>query len=417
MLKKIGIIGAGISGISLANMLCNKGHKVQVFEKSTKPGGLVKCDVIDGVLFHRVGGHVFNSKNTQVLNWFWDFFDKDSDFIKADRNAKILLSRELLEYPIENSIYRFERGILEEILHELIELKTTSDEEPENFEEFLLLNFGETLYKLYFKPYNEKIWNCDLKQVPLDWLEGKLPMPNLYDILLSNIQRTSESDMVHSKFYYPKKGGSQFIVDTLSESIDIKCDTEVSSIEYSNNHWTVNDSFVFDAIVFTGDVRELTGIIKGCDENWSAAFEEVKTLQSNGTSNLLCETDKTDLSWLYLPEKNCKAHRIIYTGNFSENNNAINGRKTCTIEFSGKVDQAIMVEEIKKLPGNITVLDMNYEKNSYVIQDKQTREKIDRIKAIGAEYNFFLLGRFAEWEYYNMDKAIENAMKLSQRMF
>lgn len=27
---------------------------------------------------------------------------------------------------------------------------------PKNFEEFLKIRFGETLYELYFKPYNEK---------------------------------------------------------------------------------------------------------------------------------------------------------------------------------------------------------------------------------------------------------------------
>jgi UDP-galactopyranose mutase len=32
------------------------------------------------------------------------------------------------------------------------------------------------------------------------------------------------------------------------------------------------------------------------------------------------------------------------------------------------------------------------------------------------QYNFHLLGRFAEWEYYNMDKAIEAARNLALRL-
>jgi UDP-galactopyranose mutase len=47
---------------------------------------------VNGNLFHLVGGHVFNSKNETVLEWFWRFFDKDKEFVKASRNAKIFLN-------------------------------------------------------------------------------------------------------------------------------------------------------------------------------------------------------------------------------------------------------------------------------------------------------------------------------------
>ena len=89
--REISVIGSGISGLSISQMLSKK-NNVTIYEKGDKIGGLIKCDIIDNVLFHKVGGHVFNSKNTEVLNWFWNFFDKDTEFIKAKRNAKILLN-------------------------------------------------------------------------------------------------------------------------------------------------------------------------------------------------------------------------------------------------------------------------------------------------------------------------------------
>ena len=72
--------------------------------------------------------------------------------------------------------------------------------EYSNFAEFLEGNFGTTLYNLYFKPYNEKIWNTDLTKVPLDWLAGKLPMPNVKEIILNNIIKKDESNM--RSFYF-----------------------------------------------------------------------------------------------------------------------------------------------------------------------------------------------------------------------
>src|SRR6187402_3181346 len=86
--QKIAVIGAGISGLSIASLL-HDSAEVTLFERADHIGGLVHCSQEKGVLYHRVGGHVFNSKNKKVLNWFWSKFDKESEFIQAKRNAKI----------------------------------------------------------------------------------------------------------------------------------------------------------------------------------------------------------------------------------------------------------------------------------------------------------------------------------------
>ena len=107
---------------------------------------------------------------------------------------------------------------------------------------------------------------------------------------------------------------------------------------------------------------------------------------------------------------------IIYTGNFSSNNNDDGGRKTCVVEFSGKQNKAAMMEELKLLPGNLVPLAFNYEPNSYIIQQNGTRDKIANLKKLLGKFNIHLLGRFGEWEYYNMDKCIESAMELSSKL-
>jgi len=158
----------------------------------------------------------------------------------------------------------------------------------------------------------------------------------------------------------------------------------------------------------------LHNIIHIEDDQLKNALHAVKDLLSNGTSNVLCETDEDDISWLYLPESKFKAHRIIYTGNFSKTNNK--SRKTCVVEFSGKHNKGTIINELKLLPGNLKPLSFNYEPNSYIIHQKDTRTKIAEIKQHLEKYNIHLLGRFAEWEYYNMDKCIEAAMALSNEL-
>lgn len=403
---KICVIGSGISGLSVANML-NKTHDVTVYEKHQQIGGLIKCTREDGNLFHCVGGHVFNSKNQEVLNWFWSFFDKD-EFVSTVRKAKIFMDNQYLGYPIENNIYKLPKTTVDKIITELLAENTAT--EYANFESFLRGNFGNTLYDIYFKPYNEKIWNTNLKDVPLDWLDGKLPMPNLKEIILSNILKEEETKMVHSSFFYPKENGSQFIVNRLAKGLHILPDTEITTIERLDTGWQVNDN-IYDVVIYTGDIRELDRFLKHNNPVLIASFDVAKHFKSNGTSNVLCYTEDVDLSWLYFPETSFVPHRIIYTGNFSSTNNATD-RKTCVVEFSGKHSEEAMLQEIEKMPGHLEPIAFNYEPNSYVINTFNTRATINAIKEELEKEHFFLLGRFAEWEYYNMDKCIEAAFKL-----
>jgi protoporphyrinogen oxidase len=416
-MKSIAIIGAGISGLSLGRMLSKK-CKVQIFEKAALPGGLVKCERVQDNLFHRVGGHVFNSKNKAVLDWFWHFFDRDNEFLSARRNAKIYMNGHFIGYPIENYLYQLPKELVNAVLDDLLsaDYKPKSPFEYTDFESFLRGNFGETLYQLYFKPYNYKIWNTDLSSVPLEWLEGKLPMPNLKEILLSNIVKQEEKSMVHSTFYYAKEGGSQFIVNRLAETLTIHCNSEVSTIKCTPNGKPMLGDEYFDAVVFTGDIRTLPFLMPDLASENPSLFEKVQAFRSNGTSNLFCECDHTDISWLYLPEPNTKAHRIIYTGGFSPTNSRGSKRHTCVVEFSGYVGYQEMVEQLKNLPGNMTPLAHNHEPNSYVIQDANTRQTVAEMKKLLGMNKVFLLGRFADWEYYNMDKAIEAAFLIEAEL-
>lgn len=417
MKSKIAVIGAGISGISAASVL-QEVYEVQVYEKSPYIGGLVHCDRAGGILYHRVGGHVFNSKNQQVLDWFWSKFDQKKEFIQARRNARIFYNNSFVGYPIENFLYQFDAPVIEQVMKELLEINKKESRNPmsyENFEAFLKGNFGDTLYELYFKPYNHKIWKTDLSTVSMEWLEGKLPMPRLLEIITSNINRREEQHMVHSSFYYPVSGGSQFIADRLAAGLTITCDTALTEIQIEKSSVKLFGKTV-DKVIYTGDVRKLPDLIKlPAGEAPFIYNDQILKLRSNGTSSVLCTCDANDLSWLYIPEPGFKAHRIIYTGNFSPSNTVAEpGRTSCTVEFSGISSYEDMKKELESLPGNLCAIDYNNEPNSYVIQDAETRTLIKAYKTYLAQYNIYLLGRFAEWEYYNMDKAMEAAFALKK---
>lgn len=413
-MKRIAIIGAGVSGLTVAQRLKDH-YQVSVFEKETKPGGLVRCERINGSLFHTCGGHVFNSKLQEVLVWFWSKFDKDKEFQLTNRNSVIFLPNgQTIPYPIENFAYLLDENTQKCFIKDLIGIgnKKKCNVSQGSFQTFLLQQFGETLYHLYFEPYNKKVWRRELSEIPINWLEGKLPMPSVEEIIYNNFNRIAEKQFVHSTFYYEREGGSQLIADRLSEGIDVRYGQEIKQIQYCCTQWQIG-SECYDVIVFCGNVKDLPKIIKSYDI--SAFDDPIKELQYHGTTSVFCEIDKNPYSWIYLPDENYEAHRIICTGNFAHSNNQ-SERLTATVEFTDSVSEMDIKRNLHQMPLHPKYITHKFNKFTYPIQHPNTREMIAMLKEKLASVDFFLTGRFADWEYYNMDVAIQAAMQTAKKI-
>ena len=414
-MKQIAIIGAGVSGLTAAQLLKGEADVV-VFEKEAKAGGLIKCERINGSLFHTCGGHVFNTKNQDVLEWFWKRFDKENEFHKTDRNSVIFLPNgQQIPYPIENFAYMLEEKEQKAFILDLLKIAEDGEYQASNFQDFLQHRFGDTLYKLYFEPYNKKVWRRSLADVPIDWLVGKLPMPTVEEIIYNNFNRVAEKQFVHSAFFYEKQHGSQLIADRLSEGVDIRYNASIEQIERVGDKWNVNGE-TFDDVIFCGNIKDVPSVVKGVDID--AFAQPIEELRYHGTTTVFCEIDANPYSWIYLPDDQYEAHRIICTGNFAASNNGAlaPNRITATIEFTDAISEDAILENLKRIPLHPKYITHKYNQYTYPIQQKDTREMIASLKRKLSEKGFYMTGRFADWEYYNMDAAMAAAMRTTAIM-
>lgn len=410
MIMKCAVIGAGISGITAASLLRERGADVMVYEADSRPGGLVKCDVVRDVLFHRVGGHVFNSKRQDVLDWYWKHFDREREFHRAVRHAVVSLSDgRTVDYPIENHLYQMSAEMRHSVIADLMEIQKAGYKDSLNFDDFLRNRFGQSLYDEYFAPYNTKIWGRKLTDVPLEWLVGKLPMPTVSEIMEANIGRESEMKMVHSTFWYPLCGGSQFPVDVLSKDLNVRYNSSVERVIRHGGKWFIDEE-PYDSVFFTGNARRIPDMIDG-DLSLSDFRESVRQLEYHGTTTVLCEVDKNDYSWIYMPSRTHESHRIICTGNFSPNNDNCD-RTTATVEFSRKMTREEIETQLSLIPFHPTYIAHNWAPCTYPIQTGNTKSIIDGLKSVLQPERFYLVGRFAEWQYYNQDAAIGAVLDL-----
>ena len=85
---------------------------------------------------------------------------------------------------------------------------------------------------------------------------------------------------------------------------------------------------------------------------------------------------------------------------------------TGTVEFTDEISESKIREQLSRMPLHPRYLTHHYNPYTYPIQDNNTRALIRDIKKVLAPYGIYLTGRFADWEYYNMDAAMGAAIDL-----
>ena len=85
---------------------------------------------------------------------------------------------------------------------------------------------------------------------------------------------------------------------------------------------------------------------------------------------------------------------------------------TGTIEFTDEISKEDIQEQLGKIPFHPKYLTHHYEQYTYPIQDSSTRIMVSSLKQTLEPKGMYLCGRFAEWEYANMDVCMGSAMDL-----
>ena len=413
---EIAVLGAGISGLSVARMLKEKGHSVIVYEKNPNAGGLARTRVTNGYTYDMHGGHIFNSKHPEVVDWVFSLLPKDKWKFTV-RNSKIYFGGKYVSYPFELSLCELDPKLAADCCRDFVEAQ--DGPEPDNFHDWLIWNFGESIANAYMIPYNEKIWNYPLRDMETNWMQGKMPLPTKEEMQRSLLLKDpSERKMPHSTFYYPIDGGIQSLVDAISEGINVRTSFKIDSIEKNENGWIINGEERFDTIVSTIPLPVLPSVMHLPDQINGAIAE----LKFNSLTTVLFDCEKTDISWLYIPSHDYRSHRIVYQSSFSPNITPDKNRGCGAIEIIGErfdVDDSLY-KDGKVLPcglGFDNIIDSEFTEYAYVIHDKRYRNATDLIRNYFAEdKSFVLLGRWGTWSYKNMDICIHDAMDVAEML-
>jgi UDP-galactopyranose mutase len=160
------IVGAGLTGCTLAHAVAREGVESVLLERAAVPGGLIRSELMHGVIYEPHGSHIFHTEDREV----WELANAMTPFRRYRHRVDIVVQGKLLNWPpLLSDVERLQDG--PRIKRELLArrerpLDPELQAQSANFEDWCLELMGPDLYELFVRPYTEKQWGRPARDLP-----------------------------------------------------------------------------------------------------------------------------------------------------------------------------------------------------------------------------------------------------------
>jgi protoporphyrinogen oxidase len=212
------IIGAGLTGLTLAAELAARGHPVTVVERDEAPGGLARTFRY-GARFFDIGPHRFHTGDQALQEWIAGMLGGEGRPIR--RSSAVHAFGAFHEWPLRPRVLtRLPLGILARAAVDLLRRPAPGGV---SFEAEMTARYGATLYSAFFEPYTRRFLNVDPALLHRDWgragvdravIDPRVRASGLRDLLRGLILPAAAD----STFLYPEAGIGR-LAELLAERI------------------------------------------------------------------------------------------------------------------------------------------------------------------------------------------------------
>lgn len=408
------IIGAGISGLTYA-AFTEKDYLI--VEKENQVGGLCRTFYQDGYIWD-YAGHFFHFANPQIKSFFENKISAD-DMVICNKNTNINYNGQDIDYPFQMNIHQLNKEEFIDCLYDLFHRNEKN--KYLNFEDMLYGKFGKSITEKFLKPYNEKLYACDLNELDTDAMGRFFPYADQKQII--DNMKINMTQTYNSTFDYPKKG-AQYFIDIIYEKINkekLLLNSTLQSLDINNKTALINGEEIhFNKLVNTMPLNHFVHFLP-------EKMNIIKNLSCNKVLVFNLGFDKpsvdSKIHWTYVPMKDINFYRFGFYNN-------ILGTEKLSMYVEIGYREKDVVDEKKQLQltlenlRNLGVID-NHKLvcyNSIIIDPGYVHITDKSIKAVNSlrdelkKNNIFTIGRYGKWTYCSIEDCMVEAINLSKNI-
>jgi UDP-galactopyranose mutase len=376
------IIGCGFAGAVAARQLAEQGKQVLILEQRNHIGGNAFDEKDEhGILVHKYGPHIFHTEKEQVFTYlsrFTDWYNYRHEVVGkvGDKFLPIPFNLNTLELVYGDEKAGKLRRLLEETYGTEVKVPILELRKDKNQE---IQELAEYVYQNVFLKYTMKQWGQTPEEID-PAVSGRVP------VFLSRDNRYFQDSWQGM----PKDGYTPLFERLLDHSgIAVRLSTpakEVLTFDRETGKVFFEKEEYSGTIIYTGAIDELFDCCYG-----RLPYRSL------------------DFVFEYHPEEFYQSHGVVnYT--VSEDYTRITEFKRMT----GQVCEGTTI--VKEYPKSYQGLEG--EIPYYAIQNEENQALYEKYKSLAARFpKMYMLGRLAEYKYYNIDAIVDRALELTKTLY
>lgn len=355
------VVGAGLTGATLARLLSDDGRDVTIIDKRDKIAGNCRTENRDGIDIHVYGAHIFHTSNENV----WRFVNRFADFNRFI-NSPIAVTKEEEFYNLPFNMNTFSKMFNTRWPSEVEEIIKTEKEEYikdhpniENLEDQAINMVGTTIYNKLVKEYTEKQWNKKCSELDPSIIK-RLPLRMTYD-----------NNYFNDKYQGIPKEGYTDMIDNMIYDIPVILETDFNDLklEFERD---------YDYIIYTGKIDEYFNYSLGKLDYRSLKFITKELPTTNYQGNAVVNFTGNNVDYTRIIE-----HRHF---NYTDNNYST----YITYEYPQSEGEPF-----------------------YPMSDKRNLDLYNKYKKLAeTKPNIIFAGRLGKYKYFDMDDVIKDCFDI-----
>ena len=358
------IVGAGLFGAVFANEAKKRGKRCLVIDKRGHIAGNIYPENTEGINVHKYGAHIFHTNDKRV----WDYIGNFAEFNRYTNTPVAVYKNELYNLPFNMNTFSKMWNIktpdeAKNIINK--QIKEAGIVEPKNLEEQALSLVGRDIYEKLVKGYTEKQWGKRACELPA-FIIKRLP-----------VRYTYNNNYFNDRYQGIPVEGYTALVEKLIDGCDVLLNTDFFSDK--------------EKYLAMADTCLYTGMI---DAFYDYCYGEL------GYRSLRFENETLDMqNYQGVAVVNYTEREIPYTRVIEHKHFAFGTQEKTIITKEYPADWVAGMEPY------------------YPINDAKNTEIYHQSADLAANETKILFGgRLAQYKYYDMDKCVEAALALCDRV-
>lgn len=420
MNRKIYVLGAGVSGLSVAYELLKLGEDVTLIERSSSVGGLAKSIPWKGRNID-LGPHIYHTPDKDIENYWLNEFK--GLFHVRDHWAKNFKDGNFYDYPISKQfIDELPSTLRDKINKELSETNKEKLSKSKNYHEYIQNLVGKTLQEMFFIKYPEKLWGLSTKELDSNWAPKRIQFRDkktpFYWGQWSAVGIEGSGSIINALEHKVKKLKGTIYLNDEIKKITLE-DEKIKKIETKGNVFNIDHS---DLVINTTSYTNISKVIG-----------EKTNLKYRGVILVFLEVKQPrifpeNIDFVYIDDVDIPFNRLSDQNSFVKNPDTEKTVICCEITYShndyyDNLSDKDLIKTIKesisllnffnvediidtkimKLPEVYPMYSLGY--REFLAKSKQHLDKIN---------NLYNLGSLAEFAYSDLQILFGKAIDLAQ---